>query len=375
MNRQRGNSEGSIYERSDGRWCAALKLDTGKRKVLYAKTRKEAARKLETALHARKEGTLVSSRRQSLEHYLASWLRDTVKPSVRPATYRSYSGLIRTHIAPELGNVTLEKLTPQQVQAFLNERLAAGSSPLTVAHIRAVLRTALNQAVKWQLLARNVAALSDPPRAKRYEHRAFTPDEAKRFLETVRATGDRLEALYTVALSHGLRQGEALGLRWDDVALDQGVLHVRQQLQRANGHLELVELKSDSSRRTVTLTADAVAALRNHQAFQRKEKLAERKRWQDSGLVFTTRLGGPLDGINVTRAFQRILVKAGLPKRRFHDLRHSCATLLLVQGISPKVVQAILGHSSIRLTMDTYSHVLPELQREAAEKMQAVLQR
>src|SRR6266851_7363752 len=218
MTRQRGNSEGSIYQRGarggeagDGRWVGVLKLDTGKRMVLYAKTRKEAARKLEAKLHERDQGALVSSRRQSLEHYLAGWLRDTVKPSVRPATYRSYSGLIRTHIAPALGKVSLEKLTPQQVQAFLNERLAAGSSPMTVSHIRAVVRTALNQAVKWQLLARNVAALADPPRAKRYEHKAFAPDEAKRFLAAVAASGDRLEALYTVALSHGLRQGEALG--------------------------------------------------------------------------------------------------------------------------------------------------------------------
>ena len=364
---------GSIYKRGDGRWCAALRLEDGRRKTFYGWKQREVQDKLDAAKASIKAGTFAKGRSPLLVQFLAAWLRDSVKPSVAPATYRSYAGLTENHIAPALGSVTLERLTPQHVQQLLNASSASGSSSQTVWHIRAVLRAALNQAVKWQLVSRNVASMAKPPRVKRYEHRAFAPDEARRFLAAIR--GDRLEALYVTAVSTGLRQGELLGLQWSDLDLDKGFVTVRQQLQRIDGRLSLVELKSESSRRTVMLTADTVLALRDRQAGQRVEKLAQRKRWKETGLVFTTPIGTPLEGPNVTKGFQKLLRSAKLPERRFHDLRHSTATLLLVQGVSPKVVQAILGHSSIRLTMDTYSHVVPELQRDAAEKMQAVLQR
>jgi integrase len=283
---------------------------------------------------------------------------------------------------PALGKVALEKLTPQHVRQLLNAIVSAGNSAgrdraaTTAGHVRAVLRAALNQAVDDQLLARNVAAVAKPPKQeKRFAPNPLTLDESFRLLDAITAAGDRLEALYVVALATGLRQGELLGLTWDDVDLDQGVLQLRRQLQRVDGHLVLVELKSEASKGTATLTGDAIEALKAHEARQRLEKLAERKRWHESHLVFTTPIGTPLEGTNVTKAFQKHLKAAGISRRRFHDLRHTTPTLMRKQGVDMKVLQKILRHSSYKLTADTYGHVLPELQRDAAEKLQALLHR
>jgi len=195
----------------------------------------------------------------------------------------------------------------------------------------------------------------------------MVPDGAHRFLGSVR--GHRLEALFSVA------QGEALGLRWQDVDISAGVLHVRNQLQRIDGHLNLVEPKTERSRRTLVIPPTITNGLRDHERRQLAERLWAGSRWIESGLVFTNSLGGPLPARNVIREFHAALKDVELRRIRFHDLRHSCATLLLVQGVSPRVVMDILGHSEIAMTMDTYSHVVPELQREAADKMELLLRR
>jgi integrase len=208
-------------------------------------------------------------------------------------------------------------------------------------------------------------------RLRRYEIRPFTPEEARQFLTAVR--GDRLEALYSVALTMGLRQGEALGLRWQDVDLAMGYVHIKKQLQRFDGKLQLVEPKTPRSRRALALPASIVAALREHKKHQLDERHAAGERWQDSDLVFTTDRGRPIDGTVVSHHFHRVLDRAGLAQRRFHDLRHSCATLLLVQGVSARVVMDVLGHSQIALTMNTYTHVIPELRKEAPERMEALI--
>ena len=209
----------------------------------------------------------------------------------------------------------------------------------------------------------HAATRVEPSRLVPYEIRPFTPEEARQFLDHIR--GDRLEALYSVALTMGLRQGEALGLRWRDVDLDRGHLRVANQLQRIDSQLVLVEPKTRGSRRTIVMPASIGVALRLHR--QRRDGAG--KSWTDEELVFSTPSGGPLEGTTVTRRFHELLEQAGLPQRRFHDLRHSCATLLLVQGVSPKVVQELLGHSDIAMTMNTYSHVIPEVRRDAADRM------
>lgn len=375
MRMKRAHHEGSIYQRDDGRWVACLTLGyergTRRRKTYYCKTQKEALDKLSLARHSLQQGLPLAEERQTLGQFLSHWLQDYAKVKVRPKTYTSYEQLIRVHITSDLGRIPLAKLSPQQVQAFLNRKAEAGLSARTVQYLHALLRAALNRAVKWGLVPRNVATLADPPRVSRSEIQPFALDQVRRLLEAMR--GDRLEALYTVALAMGLRQGEALGLRWQDVDLDVGTLRVRTALQRVEGTLQLVELKTERSRRTLTLPDVAIATLRAHRVRQLDERLAAADDWYEHGLVFATMQGRPLIARNVFRSYQRLLLKAGLPHKRFYDLRHTCATLLLAQGIDPRTIMETLGHSQISLTMNTYAHVLPALQQDAARRMNEIL--
>jgi len=238
--------------------------------------------------------------------------------------------------------------------------------------MHSVLRAALNQALRWRMVHYNAAAMVSAPRGTRREALALAPEEARRLLDAAR--GDRLEALYSVALALGLRQGEALGLMWSDIDLDVGMLRVRRASQRIpHQGTQLVETKTARSRRTLVMPPTVINALRAHRARQATERLAAGKRWIDLDLVFPSDRGTLADGPNVTHRFHKLLQRAGLPPMRFHGLRHACASLLLVQGVHPRVVMETLGHSQISLTMNTYSHVLPVLQREAADRMEAVL--
>ncbi len=373
--KRRGPGDGGITRRKDGRWEAKIELGyrNGKRdrKSIYGKTRREVADRLSDAQNAKKQGLPVVVERQTLGHFLAAWLEDSVRPTVRPKTYDSYAQVVRLYIEPELGRIQLGKLTPQEIQHLLNKLLKTGLSPRTVRYCLAVLRMSLGRAYKWSLVPRNVAQLVDPPRSRRYEMRSLSPQEARVFLNTVR--GDRLEALYSVALALGLRQGEALGLRWEDIDMDKCTLKVRYALQRIDGKPRLVEPKTQKSRRTIFMPQVTVNALRAHRVPQIEERPVAGTRWKESGLVFTSTIGTSLDPRNAFRLFQEALQRAGLPHIRFHDLRHTCASLLLAQGVHPRVVMETLGHSQISLTMDTYSHVIPALQRDAADRMDAVL--
>ncbi len=280
---------------------------------------------------------------------------------------------MRLYLTPALGRHQLAKLQPEHVQTLMNQMLEAGGkdgqglSPRTVQRARAVLRRALNQALKWGMVPRNVATLVDPPRSRTPRFTTLRPEQGRVLLDAAR--GDRFEALYRVALSLGLRQGEALGLRWEDVELQAGTLRVAVALQRFDGKLQLVEPKTDRSRRVLSVPTALVSALKAHRARQLQERLLAGDRWRDSGLVFTSRIGTPLEPRNVTRAYKALLTRAGLPDIRFHDLRHSCASLLVAQGLHPRVVMETLGHSQISLTMNTYAHVLADVQREAAVTM------
>ncbi len=373
--RKRGQGEGSIYKRKDGRWAAAINLGyrDGKlhRKTFYGATREEVKGKLVAALNDQQKGLPVITEHQTLKQFLTQWLEDCVKPSVRYRTYECYAMHVNRYIVPALGKLTLTKLGPQHVQTLMNEQLSSGLSPRSVQLMRAVLRRALGQALKWGLVARNVATLVESPRVERPEVQFMLPDDARKFLRAIE--GDRLEALFSTVLAMGLRQGEALGLRWEDVDFNSRVLRVRYSLQRIDGDLQLTELKTRNSRRELPLTDAIIARLRAHRSQQLQDKLLVGSRWQDCGLVFTSTVGTPLDARNVIRQYHAILETAKLPRYRFHDLRHSCASLLLAQGVPLKTISDILGHSQISVTADYYAHIAPEARREALNMMDALL--
>lgn len=382
---KRGQGEGSIYKRKDGRWCAAVNLgyQNGKlkRKYYYGDTHEEVKSQLVRALSDQQKGLPIQTEHQTLTEFLEKWLADIVQSSVRPKTYLFYRDHIRLHLEPALGKKRLEKLTPADVQHFVNDKLQAGLSPQTIRHIISTLRSALNVVVKWQIVYRNVAALITLPRIQKQEMKVFTPEQTKVFLESIK--GHRLEALFITALTLGLRRGELLGLHWSDVDLDAATLRVNHALQRFDGKLHLVEPKTEKSRRALPLPSMLVAALRAHRTRQLEERLALGSDWQETGFVFVSTIGTPLEPRNINRTFDALIEKANksleeeesdkLPKIRFHDLRHSCATMLLSQGVPQRTLMEILGHSQISLTMNTYSHVLPEMTRAAADLMDAVL--
>lgn len=370
--RRRGHNEGSIYRRKDGRWAAAITLPGGRRKYLYARSRQEAVRKLHEALRAQEEGMPLERGRATVGSWLQRWLEEVARPRLCPSTYRSYSDIVRLHLVPSLGGLRLSRLTPMDVQALLNRKLEAGLSPRRVQYVHAVLRASLEDAMRFGLVARNVAWLVSPPRAERPPVRPLGLQEARALVQAAR--GHRLGALFVLALATGLRLGELLGLRWEDVDLEGGTVTVCRTLQRVGGELVWGEPKSARSRRTVPVPAPALEALREHRRRQLEERLALGEAWADPGLVFATSIGTPLDPRGVGRLLGRLLERAGVRQARFHDLRHTAASFLLALGVHPRVAMETLGHSQVSLTMDTYSHVTAALQREAAERLGELLE-
>ena len=374
--KKRGPGEGSIYKRKDGLWAVELFLGFGpdgkKKKVTaYAKTHAEAKQKLLDLLKDRQTGVLVSPpERQTVAEFLRQWLRDVVAGSVRPRTLENYEYVIR-HVVDEIGNVPITKLTPQHLQRLYRKKQDQGLTRMVVL-IHAVMHKALAQAVKWGIVPRNAADAVERPKVQKREIRPLSKDELVRFLAA--AEDDPLYALYVLAATCGLRMGELLGLKWEDVDFANGLLTVRRQLQWIKGEPVFAPPKSAKSRRTIPLTSAALAALRRHKEQQAEQRLRVGEAWKDYGLVFTTGIGTPLSPSNVrNRSFFPLLRKAGLPRIRFHDLRHTTATALLVQGVHPRLVQDLLGHSQISVTLDTYSHVTAAMLRQTADAMDRFL--
>jgi integrase len=277
------------------------------------------------------------------------------------------------HIVPALGRIKLKTLSPAHLQGFYRERLNSGLSSRTVQYLHALLHKALKQALRWELVPRNVATAVDPPRLHREEIQPLSPTQARAFLAAARE--DRLEALYVLAIHCGLRQGELLGLRWEDIDLEAGTLQVRRTLTAAKGERTFTVPKTVKSRRKVKLTAGAIDALIRHKQRQIEEREHLAGLWQAQGLIFASGVGTPINRHNLLhRSFKPLLEKAGLPHSvRFHDLRHTCATLLLGKSVHPKLVQELLGHSNVSITLDTYSHILPGMSNYAATVMNDTL--
>jgi integrase len=361
--RRRGHGEGSIYRRPDGRWVAVLDLGwrDGKRtrKYFYGRTRDQVARKLARGLARHQQGYEFANEQLTVEQFLARWL-EAKQGTVTFGTWRRYEELVRLHVNPRIGKRRLARLKPDQLQQFYTE-LQANRSPATVLKVHRMLHSAFKLAVRWEAMPQNITELVlAPPTSQRHEFDTFTPEQARSLLKTVQ--GDRLEALYVLAITTGMRQGELLGLRWQDVDLE------RRRLQLVR------QLKTRQSRRAVVLSELAATALVDHRVRQAAEREQQGAGWEDHGLVFTNSVGGPLDPHNLRqRSFFPLLDRAGLPRIRFHDLRHSCATLLLGEGVHPKIVSDLLGHSQIGITLDLYSHVTATMQAVAAEAMGRLL--
>jgi integrase len=409
--KRRGRGEGTIFEVSPGHWVASLtlgyKIVDGKRvrirKKFTGSTRNEAHHKLAKALGRQMHGQSVSTKTHRLGEFLRTWLDTVAKPSVRPKTFRTYSDIVKLHIAPALATMAVETLTPELVQGFLTDKLGSGLcphcklslradrwknhiaqihpdkktvafrplGPATIKHIRDTLRCALAVAMEWYHLDRNVAAIAKPPRAERKEMRSLTSLEAHRYLEA--ATEDRLVTLFTVTVALGLRQAEILGLKWGDIDFESGTLEVRRQLQRIEGKLQLMETKSEEGVRRLVLPTVVITSLNRHRGRQNEERAVAGDQWHESDLLFTTTIGTPIDARHVIRRHHAIVKAAKIPHLRFHDLRHSAATLLLAQGVSPKYISQLLGHKQVAFTMQTYAHVKPESQRQVADMMDSIL--
>lgn len=376
MASKRGNSEGSIYRRSDGMWCVAVTKPDGKRIVRYASTRQKASDKLPDMLKAIATALPIPGLKLTTGKYLEEWLTTLeTSGSIRATTLYSYRQYCEHHLIPGLGKLPLATLTPSHVDRFLAERSKAGLSPRARRYMRSVLRIALNAALRQSLVVRNSAALSTAPKAERPDIHPLTPEESIAFVKAIH--GDRLEALYLLVLATGLREGEALAIAQDDIDVAAGVLRVRYNLVRLNGAYHREALKTDKSRRDLRLPASVLSALQAHLDRQRfeRDKADKLGKWigNDWGLIFTTENGQPIHYSTANQRFQAILKAAELPRRHFYTLRHSAASLLIAQGADLHDVKNQLGHSTIALTSDTYAHVYDARKRELANGMDAFL--
>jgi integrase len=351
---------------------ARITLEGGVRKTFYAKTRQEAARRLAAAIRDRDTGVPIVGERQTVEQYFSTWLSD-IRPTIRPRSWVRYEELVRLHLLPSLGSTALSRLTAQQLQTLYSAKLAAGFAPATVGRLHAAIRRALGEAARLGLTQRNIAALVRAPRPAGHEMRVLTPSQAQILLSSI--VGDPLETLYVLALTTGMRRGELLALHWSEIDLEAGSLQVRWTLQHmAGGIYVLTPPKTARSRRKIALTTRAIKALHDQKTRQQALREAAQEVWNDEDFVFTNALGHPIRGNHILqRQFAPLLAKAGLPAIRFHDLRHTAATLLLLRGIHPKVVSEMLGHSTISMTLDIYSHVLPDTQRDAVDALNKLL--
>lgn len=398
------NGEGTIYLRKDGRYEGAgyvlMPDGTQKRRRVYGRTWEETRKKLTAMLAQSDQGIPAADTTENLGSYLAYWLDHVVRHKVRASTVYSYSKCVNAYIVPRLGKKKLARLSAKDVRLFLDwarqacqccvqgqdaarpptkRRCCALSpkkccdkhlSPRMVQYLHAVLRNALQHAVREEMIQRNVAKLVQMQTPRYRVGRGLSAEEAKKLLAEVR--DDRLSAAYVLALYLGLRRGELLGLHWADVDLEGGSLEIRTALQRVDGALVLTAPKTRRSERPVPLPRVCVDALRRHRAGQHAERVAAGERWRESGLVFTTRLGTAIEPRNLNRHFYPVRERLGL-EVRFHDLRHTCVTLLLGLGIPPHIVRDIVGHSALDVTMNIYAHADMTEKRAALDRLGSLL--
>ncbi len=374
---------GYIRSRGERRWQLSVELPpdpaTGQRRRVYETVtgkRKQAEARLTELLRRHDTGQEVEEANLLLRDYLPMWLDKHAQHNLRANTLSQYRFHISKHILPALGGIRLRELRPLHLQQFYSDRLAngrrdgkGGLKPSTVKYFHAIISKALETAVRWQMVHRNVANAVDPPRDTPEEMKYWTSDQANTFLEYAGQTIHY--EFYLTAIMTGLRRSELLALRWRDIDLGTGKAAIRQTLVRVtDGSRHIGPPKTKSGRRVISLPKSLIGTLRSVRQRQREARLILGAEWEDHDLVFPGPTGRPQSPDLISRHFRRLLEKHGdLPRIRFHDLRHTHATLMLAQGVHPKIVSERLGHSRIAVTLDTYSHALPDLQEEAAAKL------
>lgn len=386
----KANGEGSIYEHKDGRrspFEASLSYRDGLGNVHRPRsshrTREEADRALTKMKHDRDGGVALSGPNPTLNEYLVAWLRESVSVSVDPKTLENYEVACRVHILPVLGNVRVRYLTSRQIQALHAAKMREGLAVSTRRKIHGTLKRALKQAVAWGELASNPADAVDPPKAGAQDQedgavKALTDAEARRLFAAAEEAGDRFRNLYVVAVRTGLRQGELLALRWQDLSLDSDPpsLSLKRSLARTiGGGYYYTPTKRKRQRRTVAMLSEAADAFRRQEVLREEEKTAAGRAWEENSLVFPSTKGTPMSGRNLYRRhFKPLIRSCGLPDIAFHDLRHTFASIMLYEwGTSPRLVQELMGHASIKLTMDTYGHLLPSSLPDEIRRIEALV--
>jgi integrase len=397
--RRRGrrlNGEGTIYQHTDGRWRAAVTVGGSRRKYLYGATAEAVRVKLNAEIEAKAKGLPTGDERLTVGMFLEKFL-DERRPRTRPQTMQHYENAVRRHLVPAIGHIRLRKLTAADVQAFLDKKrtevvrvekregaepIEHKMSPTMVRHLRTVLKMALKLAADWDLVVRNVGDRVRPPKLAQKKIDPLDAAETRKFLDVART--HPLGAIWLIVATLGLRRGEVLGLRWNDIDLERGMLSVRVQLMRLRGEkegddprIELVEPKSKNAVRDLKLAPVVIDALKRRKSDQAAQRLrlgeAGGTKGDDMGLIFTTQDGRPLVGGAVSSTHSVLLRKAGVRRVRFHDLRHGAASLMLEAGVDPRTLSETLGHSRVGFTLDTYAHVKRPRLDDAVDRLAAVL--
>ncbi len=379
MAKRRANGEGSIRKRPDGRWegryTAGRDPETGKTvyKNVLGKTQAEVKVKLKQAIQENTEVDTLKAEKYTIGQWMDVWFENYAKIKVRPSSHQTYRGYIDNHIKPNIGKIPLGKLTTLELQKFYKKLLSKGRvdrieakgqpkglSPKTVRNIHQVISSAMDFARSQKLIAINPTDNCALPKLEHREMKTLPVEQLVSFLQEAKESG--VFEMYYIELATGLRRGELLGLKWEDLDLEQGILRVQRQIARINGEVVEASLKTKNSYRTISLGEDAVGILKE-----------QRKKCGGSEYVFPSPTGGPISPDSVLQMLHRVLKRAGLPKVRFHDLRHTFATVALQNGVDIKTVSGMLGHYSAGFTLDTYAHVTTAAQREAAKTMGSVL--
>jgi integrase len=370
--RPRAHGTGSVFQRKDRKgkqWVAQIILENGKTRQRYFTTQGEAATALNEMLYEQKRGMLATGPQQKLKDFLEQWFEEVHAPKLRLSSQLRYRGVLNNHILPALGHIPVQGLTAQKVQSFYASKLKEGLSTSSLHTIHKVLHAALDTAVRWNLVARNVCDAVSLPSEKSRQVKPLTPEQAQHLLAVVK--GQKLEALIILALTTGMRVGELTGLQWSDIDFDEGSLTIRRTVGRLGVHKFVErEPKTEQSRRKITIPPFVLHVLKEHRIRQKEARLTAGTNWQDHHLVFCNRRGGFSHPDVLLGQFHKVLDVAALPHMRLHDLRHSAATILLAMKVPVKVIQELLGHSSVIITLNVYGHVLPSMQDEAVNNME-----